>query len=236
MNISGPTEVAATRLYRLAREPRPRGATPNAAAVPSDAAAQCELCAAPIAAEHRHLLDVAARRLVCTCQACSVLFPSDGPGRRPYRMIPERVRTPSHFVLDDAVWAELGIPVDIAFFFFDTAAGRVVALYPSAVGVTESRLPLDAWAALVDRNPRLGRLEPDVEALLVNRANGARDYWLVGVDVCYRLSGVIRRHWKGLGGGDELWAALASFLDDLRRRAAPEPNDIQQTRNSERTA
>ena len=43
------------------------------------------------------------------------------------------------------------------------------AYYPSPMGPTESLLELDAWAALEAANPVLATLEPDVEALLVNR-------------------------------------------------------------------
>src|SRR5436305_2026101 len=34
--------------------------------------------------------------------------------------------------------------------------------------------------------------EPDVEALLVNRAGSARDHFRVGIDQCYRLAGLLR--------------------------------------------
>ena len=42
------------------------------------------------------------------------------------------------------------------------------------MGPTESLLELDAWQALEAANPVLAQMEPDVEALLVNRARGAR--------------------------------------------------------------
>jgi hypothetical protein len=61
-------------------------------------------------------------------------------------------------------------------------------------------------------------MEPDVEALLVHRARGAREAWLVPVDACYRLVGVIRAHWKGFSGGARVWAEIARFFDDLREK------------------
>ncbi|HEY2853766.1 MAG TPA: DUF5947 family protein [Gemmatimonadaceae bacterium] len=187
------------------------------------AAEQCELCSAPIPAEHRHLLELTERRLVCACGACATLFPGRGAGNQQFRLVPDGVRRTTAIEISDAMWASLAIPVDLAFFFFDTAAGHMVALYPSAVGVTESRLSLADWEDVARACPSFAHLEPDVEALLVNRTREAREEWLVPIDVCYRLAGVIRRHWKGLGGGEEVWQQLGLFFDDLRRRARTIP-------------
>ena len=63
--------------------------------------------------------------------------------------------------------SELRIPVDMAFFFRNSAAGRVMAFYPSPMGPTESLLELSTWDELERANPVLLELEPDVEALLV---------------------------------------------------------------------
>jgi hypothetical protein len=106
----------------------------------------------------------------------------------------------------------------MAFFFRSTPAERVLAFYPSPMGPTESLLELDAWAELEAANPVLGELEPDVEALLVNRARGRREHWLVPIDDCYELVGVIRTRWKGLSGGEEVWEAIGRFFDDLATR------------------
>ena len=35
-------------------------------------------------------------------------------------------------------------------------------------------------------------MEPDVEALLINRVGPAREYFLAPIDECYRLVGLIR--------------------------------------------
>ena len=34
----------------------------------------CDFCSEPIPAEHRHLLEVSTREVMCVCQACSILF------------------------------------------------------------------------------------------------------------------------------------------------------------------
>ncbi len=44
----------------------------------------------------------------------------------------------------------------------------------------------------------LAELEPDVEALLVNRMNGERAYYRTPIDECFKLVGLIRAHWRGL--------------------------------------
>jgi hypothetical protein len=190
---------------------------------------QCELCSEPIPPEHRHLLDLHDRKLLCACRPCSILFDSRAAGGGHYRLIPDRSRYLADFELGDALWQNLRIPVDLAFFFHSSAAGRVVAFYPSPLGATESLLELDDWQELVTRNPLLERLEHDVEALLVNRARGAREHWLVPVDRCYALVGVIRTRWKGFGGGPEVWADVDSFFEGLRQGAKVVTRDGKET-------
>jgi hypothetical protein len=186
---------------------------------------RCELCGEPIPEEHRHLLEVATRELRCTCRACSILFdrPEAAEGR--YRLVGDRCLAVGDFALDDVMWAELRLPVDMAFFFHSTPAGRVMAYYPSPMGPTESQLELTAWTSLEAANPILRSLTPDVEALLVNRVRGARQHWIVPIDECYALVGLIRAHWRGLTGGSELWDEIRRHFEALDRRARPASRD-----------
>ncbi len=87
------------------------------------------------------------------------------------------------------------------------------------MGATESLLALEHWARMEEENPRVAGLEPDVEALLVNRTGGRREGWIVPIDVCYELVGLFRTRWKGLSGGPEVWRGIEEFFQDLRRRA-----------------
>ena len=192
-----------------------------------EALERCDLCSAPIAPEHRHLLDVSSRELMCACRPCSVLFDraAAGAGGRHYRLVPDRRLRIDDLELDDVMWAELRLPVDLAFFFRSSEAERVLAFYPGPMGATESLLGLDAWRALEVANPVLETLEPDVEALLVNRARGARDYWLVPIDECYGLAGLIRTSWRGLTGGKEVWEQIGRFFEALERRSRPHGRD-----------
>jgi len=182
---------------------------------------RCELCGAPIAPAHRHLLDLEQRELMCSCQACSVLFATAAASAGHYRLVPDRRLRITDLDLTDVLWAELRLPVEMAFFFRSTAADRVQAFYPSPMGPTESLLGLEAWAELAAANPVLETLAPDVEALLVNRVRGARDGWLVPIDECYALVGLIRTRWRGFTGGSEVWDALGRFFAELDRRAKP---------------
>lgn len=206
---------ATPRLRRLVRSPV---SAPVHAPAPEDPE-RCELCGTPVPEEHRHLLDVEQRRPLCACPACSILFDRREAGGRRYLRIPDRVRRLDGFVLDDGLWASLGVPVGLAFFLHDTPSGRVTACYPGPMGATGSQPDPEAWAALAAGNPVLAEMEPDVEALLVNRVRGAREHWLVPVDACYRLAGHFRTRWRGPGGGAELWDAVGGFFDGLRRRA-----------------
>jgi hypothetical protein len=158
---------------------------------------------------------------MCTCQACSVLFASDAASAGHYRLVGDRRLRLDDLDLDDAAWEELRLPVDMAFFFHDSAAGRVKAFYPSPMGPTESLLGLDAWAELERANPVLETLVPDVEALLVNRVRGARGHWIVPISECHALVGLIRMRWRGFTGGADVWEEIGRFFEELDRRAKP---------------
>ena len=116
------------------------------------------------------------------------------------------------------------VPIEMAFFFKSTPQGKVIALYPSPAGPTESLLPLDTWTDIVEMNPVLQEMESDVMALLVNRVGRARgaapaEYYLVPIDECYKLVGLIRTHWRGLSGGTEVWREIGAFFAALKSRA-----------------
>jgi hypothetical protein len=186
---------------------------------PRDSRERCDLCGTGLAADHSHLVEPATRRLACACDACAVLFTSQGAGK--YRRIPRRAQFLPDFRLTDVAWQALGLPINLAFFLHSTAAGGVVALYPSPAGATEAPVSPEAWQMLAEDNPVLRELEPDVEALLVNRVGEARESYRAGIDVCYHLVGLLRTHWRGLSGGTEAWAEIGRFFADLKGRRLP---------------
>ncbi len=180
---------------------------------------RCELCSAELPEEHAHLVELASRRLCCACEPCAILF--SNPAAPKYRRVPRDAWLLRDFRLTDVQWQGLGLPVNLAFFLHSTAAGRVVAMYPSPAGATEALPPPEAWQDLVEENPVLRKLEPDVEALLVNRLTPMPEYYRVGIDQCYKLVGLIRMHWKGLSGGPAVQEEMSRFFANLKKRARP---------------
>jgi len=179
---------------------------------------RCELCAAELSPGHQHLIEPQTRQLVCACQPCAILF--SGETQTKYRRVPQRVRSLPDFRLTDSQWESLMIPIGMAFFFHSSPAGKTLALYPSPAGATESLLDLESWKTVVEDNPALKELEPDTEALLVNRVKGASEYFVVPIDECYKLVGLIRAHWRGLSGGTEVWEEIGRFFDGLKAATA----------------
>ena len=140
-----------------------------------------------------------------------------------YKRVPREARFLADFHLTDGQWDGLMVPIDMAFFFHSTPLDKLVALYPSPAGPTESLLSLESWQEVAGANPILQTMEPDVEALLVNRVRGAREYYLAPIDECYKLVGLIRANWRGLSGGAEAWQAINDFFTELKTRARSEP-------------
>jgi Family of unknown function (DUF5947) len=182
----------------------------------------CELCSAVLAAGHPHLLDPLGRKLLCACDACSLLF--SGRAGAKFKRVPRYVRVLANFRMTEAQWDGLMIPINMAFFFRSSPEARMVAMYPSPAGATESLLSLEAWAETAQDNPELSAMEADVEALLVNRIGRSRgfsapEYYILPIDECFKLVGLIRLHWKGLSGGTEVWQEIAGFFDELKAKA-----------------
>jgi hypothetical protein len=171
---------------------------------------------------HQHLLEPLNRKLVCACDACSILFANQGQTK--YKRVPRRTRFVADFRLTDSQWDGLMMPINMAFFFKSSPQDRVIALYPSPAGATESLLAFDSWDEIERENPVLLDMEADVEALLVNRIGHARgftgpEYYIVPVDECFKLVGLIRSRWQGLSGGTEVWRDIAEFFAHLKAKS-----------------
>jgi hypothetical protein len=154
---------------------------------------ECELCAESISAEHEHLLEAEARRVLCTCQACAALLLQEQQrqGAR-YLRVERRASRLLEIDVDDSTWADMGVPVGLAFFTVRSRTGEVVATFPGRAGIIESFVPLKTWSELERRFPVLKGIQPDVEALLARRTARHQDYFQVSIDHCYELSGLLR--------------------------------------------
>lgn len=178
------------------------------------------MCAAPIPEEHGHVVHIENRELMCVCRPCYLLFAKDGSGQGKYRQVPDRYLFDPYFVLDDAQWEDIQIPVSMAFFFNNSTLDRFVAFYPSPAGATESLLDLEAWGKVMEANSSFEGILPDVEALLLRKEDDTFAGYLVPIDKAYELTAIVRMHWKGFSGGEEVWDAMNRFFEDLRGRSA----------------
>lgn len=160
------------------------------------------------------------RQIACACDPCALRFTDVVGGR--FKLIPRDSSLLPDFQIDDSEWEDLALPINLVFFVHDSTKGKVVALYPGPAGATESLLRLEMWQRFVERNPVLHRMQSDVEALLVNRVGTAREYFLVPVDLCYSLVGLIRLHWRGFSGGTEAWREIGAFFTKLGSAAKVE--------------
>lgn len=194
---------------------------------PRPAGKRCEMCAEPIADEHRHVVDVAGRQLMCVCRGCYLLF-TDTAATLRYRAVPDRYLTFPDLAIDRRMWERLQIPVGLAFFFHNSALGRTVAFYPGPAGATESELDLQAWNDIRAADPRVDQPAADTEAVLVRTLDTPeatpRGY-LIPIDACYEFVGRLRMLWRGFDGGAEAHDYLDGFftLLDQRAPAVPRP-------------
>ena len=204
MGATGDERVLFANLRRLGRSPRPN-------------VEKCELCSAELASQHQHLLDTQTRGVLCSCDACAILFPLQQG--QSYRRIPRYSRFLSGFAISDAQWQMLNIPIDLAFFCRTGLPSRPVAYYPSVAGAVQSLLSLESWDEIVANNRVLDTMEAEVEALLINRTTTPHEYYLLPIDECYRLVGLIRQQWRGFSGGKEMWQTIAGFFISLKQKA-----------------
>jgi hypothetical protein len=173
----------------------------------------CDLCRGGIPDDHRHLLNLHERQIVCVCESCWAIHSGDAD----LRPVGQRTVWLEAFTLPDEVWADFRIPIGLAFFMFSSVTECVVALYPSPAGATESELHFESWSRLVALNPVLERLQADGEGLIVNRMSDPPSYAIAPIDRCYMLVGLIKSKWQGISGGPEVPLAVDRFFEELRR-------------------
>lgn len=182
------------------------------------------MCSQELSVEHQHLIEPGERKFICVCDPCALLFTTQAGTK--LRRVPRNARFLPDFRMSDEQWNSLMIPIELVFFFDSSLNNRIVALYPSPAGATESLLSLEFWNDIARDNPVIADMTPDVEALLVNRVGATRgiapSYFIAPIDECYKLVGVIRTHWHGLSGGTEVWGEISAFFSRLQEKAIVE--------------
>ncbi|WP_194916785.1 DUF5947 family protein [Catenulispora rubra] len=205
--------LAVLRRIRAAEAPGQERANSGAQS-PADSAAptvpeRCELCATPVPPEHRHVVNLDSRALLCACRPCSLLFEYPDAALA-YRTVPERYAALS--ALSRTEWDSLEVPVGLAFVFRNSRQDRAVVCYPGPAGVTEADLSVEVTEAFAGA-------APDVEAVLIRAQDGGFERFVVPIDVCYALVGHLRTLWRGFDGGPEAHARVAEFFADVERKA-----------------
>lgn len=175
----------------------------------------CDICGVGLSDDHRHLLHLVERRIICSCESCWGMRSGEGD----YRPVGARTIWLPDLDLPDDVWAGFQIPIGLAFFMHSTVTDCIVAMYPSPAGATESELHFESWARMCELNPVLGKLDSDIEGLIVNRLSDPPVYAIAPIDRCYGLVGAIKTTWEGISGGAGVDKAVTRFFDDLRAQA-----------------
>ncbi|MBA3745905.1 MAG: hypothetical protein H0W96_00170 [Solirubrobacterales bacterium] len=176
---------------------------------------KCEVCGSSLSEDHRHLLELDERRILCACEPCIAMR----SGVDSYCPVGTRTLWLDDVDFPDELWAKFQLPIGLAFFLRSSGTGTVVALYPSPAGATESELHLESWEELVRRNPILEQLEVDGEAFVVNRMSQPYEHAIVPIDECYRLVGLIKSNWTGISGDNAISDAVPEFFTHIRRKA-----------------
>jgi hypothetical protein len=168
---------------------------------------QCELCAAPLAEAHDHLLELSARRLACACTACAVLFADEleAPlAQRYVRLKRQAAQLPLGAITDPDLIG-LGIPVRLVILCPSGLHDALYMLYPSASGPIEASAPHELWRELVGRRAELAAVRDDRDALIVDLRTAAPAIVHASLDVAHELLGSLRGP-----------AGMASFEASLR--------------------
>ena len=182
---------------------------------PVSADERCDLCNTTVPPDHRHMLNLYERQIVCVCESCWALRSGDAE----FRPTGNRTLWLEDFELPEELWAQFRIPIGLAFFMHSTVTNCIVAMYPSPAGATESELHFETWSRLVEMNPVLRDLEPDAEALIVNRMADVHEFAIAPIDRCYMLVGLIKASWEGISGGGGVEDAIGRFFAELRMHA-----------------
>jgi hypothetical protein len=207
--------VASRRRANMVAGLRGLARAPQTAPAAQKEGERCDLCETSIAEDHRHMLNLYERQIVCVCETCW----AKRSGEADFRQVGHRTLWLEGFHMPDDLWANFQIPIGLAFFMYSSVTDCVVAMYPSPAGATESELHFESWNELKAINPVLDDLEADAEGVIVNRLSDPPAYAIAPIDRCYMLVGLIKASWEGISGGAAVTEAVDRFFGELRTAA-----------------
>ena len=135
------------------------------------------------------------------------------------------------FRITDAQWDSLLIPIEMAFFFESSTCGahrrdlsepgrtdRVAAAAGDVAGHRRGQPRPEPDGA----GCRSAGRQPDWVHIVTRQAptRSACEYYILPIDECFKLVGVIRLHWKGLSGGTASVGGETFFAEILRQGGA----------------
>ena len=124
--------------------------------------------------EHKHLIHLDERRIVCVCATCWALRSGDAE----FRPVGNRRVWLEDFALTDEQWAAFGSPIGLAFLMISSVSGERDRALPEPGGGDRVRARPGGVGDVCAANPEL-ELEPDSEALVVNRLGETPQHMIV---------------------------------------------------------
>ena len=197
---------AITALRRLQMREMPDG--------PQPIEADCDLCGTSMPEDHRHLLELEERRIVCVCESCWALRSGEAQYCPPARGSSCSTTSTCPTSCGRGCASRSAWPSSFA---RTTASWRSTRAPPARPSPSSE---LEAWDELVGRNGVVGDIERDSEALVVDKLNDGIQAAIVPTDEAYRMVGLVKANWQGISGGQGVPAAVAGFFDELRARVA----------------
>ena len=180
---------------------------------------RCDLCGLEIGPDHDHLIDPAERRLVCACGACAVLFSAQAGTK--FKRVPQDVTRTRR--ADDQRLRSGRRSGCRSIWRSSTTARRRDGWWPATPVRRARRSP--CWSSRPGRKssasiPSSPACSPTSRRCWSTACAAARTRtacFLVPIDQCFRLVGIIRMQWKGFTGGTAVWEEIDGFFAELAR-------------------
>jgi hypothetical protein len=174
---------------------------------------KCDFCGKSVS-KHRNMIKVSEMRFMRACEMCSFIQSVRGD----YKLIPTQIKFLKDFYISEELRMEFIIPVNIAFFVFNSSRNSIVASYPAPSGAIELNLKMETWKKLETINSTIKDLKSDIEALLVNRLEMPVQYYIAPINLCYKLVEIIKTTQKGVFGGKQTEYAIQNFFRELKNK------------------